>query len=456
MALPVWVPASSYGVATLTVANNRLARNVVSVCAPYYDAFRFPTIFNDYSGGTLIKNLGTHGAYAFFGTGHTSGNDNTTPLCIEGDVCDWVRLNDPSPVWGSGTDVTTQGNNAAASYNPYLTDPYTAAADFARFDPTAGTYPVDGQTAGCHSYGLLHEIFALPGDAARLAMIAVPAATFTHPSLHSVVAAHELRIGSLAQASSARKWRLVAKHPLPGSGAWTAPNGLGFAPSGASASMTPTNDATLPKLTGLNAPMCSVFDARRRRSFLVSRAPGKLRWFDWTTRRWWYGTSNMPSLDGDDPGSAWVLIDAPELTCAFFVYRSPAAGSNICIRVLDYVPEEPTWSANVSISANIAVRQDWSSAAWNPNKNLLAIGDLQGNNQAIAEVVVPPRDTLTSGSYVVTQRTLGAAVGAWRAPSGSSDNARGYGKMAWNQHSDCYAAWDITQGQPDILYRIRA
>lgn len=426
--LPSWVPASHPTEAqavVLTVANGRLANNAASVCAPYYDSFRFPQIFLAYSGGTFNPHWGSFGAMHYFGTGHAGGNDNTVATLAIGEICDWRRSNDPSPIFGTGTDATTRGNNAFADFSglPHI-------------DPATCTYPVDGQQAGPHSYGLTVCLPPAPGaPQGRLFSPVVAAASRNQAVTTSAVSANRLNLDSAA-ASSVNKWVHLGVHP-------TLPFGEGLG-------------------SFFTAPGHSVFDAPRNRTVYWSRNPGPVRWYDHAASAFVDGTGAQ--LNASDFGTiaAHVAVHIPERNLMLAVYRK-AGGAALGIKWMDLSAAQPGWvNTGASLSASINVDVDWSSAAWCADLGQIVVGDLQGNRASLALISVPAN---LSGVWPVTTCGVVAAGGSasfenvnWRASGArTGNNSNDYGKWHYNPALKGFVHFNHWQpaGQPDTVVFIR-
>jgi hypothetical protein len=427
-ALPTWVPPASETVAQavlLTVANGRLANNAASQCAPYYDTFRVRGIFDAYSGGAFNPHWGTHGAMHYYGTGHAAGNDNTVPTLVLGQVCAWRRLNDPSPVYGTGTDSTTRGNNSYADF-----------AGLPQIDPATCAYPVDGQAAGQHSYGNL--VVLPPTTSAPNGRLFTPLVTAAARNLlitTSAVSAFEIACRAM-EGPDKHRWLHLGAHP-------TLPAGTALGSS-------------------LTAPTSAVHDAPRNRTLYVSRQPGPPRWFDHATKSFVDGAGAQLNASDFGTTAGWCTVHVPERDLWLMVYRK-AGGATLGIKWMNLAAAQPGWvNTGATLSSPINVDADWSSAAWCAENNRVIVGDLQGNRAALAMITIPATlaDVWTVQQVVIV--TPGTSTPLenpnWRAAAArTGDNATDYGKWAYvpalkgfvhfNHH---YAA-----GQPDAVFYVR-
>lgn len=398
--LPTWVPAASSTVAQavlLTVANGRLANNAASVGVGYYNNFWFRGIFDAYSGGTYNPHWGSYGAMHYYGTGHASGNENTVPTLVLGEVCTWRRLNDPSPIYGTGTDATTRGNNSFADFS-----------GLPQIDPATCTYPVDGQVAGAHSYG---NVVCLPPTGAapngRLFTGLVAAAARNSAVTTSAVSANRIDINA-SLASSAMKWVHMGVHPT-----------LGYGPALNSAVTAPTSE---------------VYDSPRERTLFVTRQPGPVRWYSHAIDAYVDGTGAQLNAS-DFPTAAWCTVHVPERDLWLVIYRKSTGA--LGIKWLDLAVAQPGWvNTGAIMGAAINVDLDWSSAAWCPDNSRVIVGDLQGNRAALATIQIPATLTdiwLTQQFDVVSPGTSTPVDNPnWRAAGARTlNNATDYGKWAY-------------------------
>jgi hypothetical protein len=426
LALPSYAPASSssqYTVAVLTKANGKLTNNAVEVNTPWYDPFRFHTIYTAYSGGALLPDWGTYGALLATGTGHSGGNSNQAVAQVPGPTAvTFVSVNDASPIYGTGTDATTQGNNAFGSF-----------VGLPQIEPSTCVYPVDGQVAGSHTYG---NPVALPAQAGAtsgvLFLPIVSAATRYDPPTNSAISAHMLRVNNPADASSTRKWVHVGTHPT-----------LGFG--------TALN-------TDFTAPSHAVYDPPSNRVFLITRKPGPVRWcvpnVSGLTATYVDGTGTQ--LDASDFGTiaAHVVVYVPTRRLAVMLYRK-TGGNSLGVKVMDCSVAQPGWvNTGLSLASAVNVDSDWTSADWCSDLDRIVVGDLQGNRAAVAEITIP---AVLTTPWPVEQVNIDTTITAWLA-SGSRtlDNGNIYGKWRYNAKVKAFMLHQHgAPGTPDTVFMIR-
>ena len=408
--LPLWVPRYSDTVANvevLTVANGRLANNVSDVQAPYYELYGQRSLFSAYAGGVFNPHWGALGAYFYTGGGHAGNNENTAYCLSIGEQCVWGRLNDPTPIFGAGTDQTTKYNNS-----------FTSFSGLPNINPLTCASPVDGQVLGTHTWG--HLVVLPPTESAPKGTLFMPWATVagrnTGADQTYSFTSYAIPIASESTPSASRKW--VAQYTSP-----TLPYGTAF------------QNLVAP-------PTFAVHDTPSNRTLLIHRRNGPVRWYDHTPGfagdRFVSGTGTALNLiDSSSAGGPPLhVVGVPERRLAVMVYRR-AGLSYLSAQVMDMSLAQPAWNnAPANFTAQIQVDADWSCVAWSQLKQRLVIGDVKGNRGILWLVQIP---TVLSDPWVCTQVTMSHECTRWRAADArSADNATDFGKWSENPFTRCF------------------
>jgi hypothetical protein len=396
--LPTWRPAPGR-LATYTTGGPVATNSYISQVAPYYDAFYFAKTVNDYSGATLMPDLGAYGAMVFFGGGHSSTNDNSvTALMLTATSMTFKRLTNPSPIYGTGTDATTKGNNSIGIFSG---PPQVNLATMTH---------ADGQPAAPHSYGSGVALPAAAGASKGSLFIPMIMAPCYQPANGmGSFTAFRLPLDSDNGATGSYNWQLVATHPTYPSGTV---GGTQLGPYVA-------------------APIWSVYDAARNRTIYESAKQLGIRWFDHSTSSYVEGTGTaLDRTPGMTVDTGQVII-VPERGIIVAIMR-PAAG-NVWIKYADITALQFGWNNVVrTLSAPINVPPGWSAACWcadaQGGQGRVLVGGVTGDDTAVTEIAIPAN---LNDQWVVERAPFGAGESmTWPADCT-------YNKWTYNAKAKC-------------------
>jgi len=421
-------------VSVLTVANGRLSNESISVCAPYYQSYYFGTTWSDYSGGTLNPYYGPFGALMAFGQGHSAGNNNQVPTLVLGEVCTWKSVNNPSPIFGTGTDVNTKAYNARGdfSYRPYAGGMPGFAGQVLVNQFTAAL-AADGQPPGMHSYNLvtvLEPTAGAPSGTLFTPMIA--AGAYNGIIDTQSFTAYKMTLDAAAP-SGAAIWQRLFTHP-------TYPAGQALAGYA-------------------SAPAHVVYDQPTKRVILQDSSAYQPRWYALTATSaataFVQGTGTALNRSDYASGSySHMMIGVPERRLAIMLYKKNTGF--LGARWMDVSAAQPSWiNTGANITLNIPLDQDWSSACWCVDNGCIIIGDIKGSRSIIYEILLP---AVLTDPWVATSVSLSTPVLSWEDPSNRTyDNANVYGKFAYSPALKCIPFFHITRNLrlPDVMYAIR-
>ncbi|MBL8325979.1 MAG: hypothetical protein JNJ89_13590 [Rubrivivax sp.] len=366
--------------AVLTNANGRLANRFRDTCPAYYDAENSAKVVNDYS--TSFKNpyWGTWGCQVFFGGGHAGTNNNMVVVAEYGtNAITFKRVCDPTPWFGTGTDVNTQTLNSTGNANPGSSAP--VKLNFTYYD----SQTPDGKIrpGAPHSYASGDIIGPEHGGAAHGTFIQVIAAAVNAANDGGAVAAHKIDFADMTSAPSTRSWERVT--PSTGTatfGDWPAPLYTAFVPPQGRIYITP------------NGP----------------DVQGEVRWFDLAARTWVPGTgigfSNGES-DGFDSG---IKFYVPSRGLLVFLYPLNA---QLKVQWMDVTKAQPTLGGTAVLSQALkvgasAASTNWSAACWCPlNNRIIVAGVFAGSTMdttAVYEISIP---SVLGATWAVERAPLG-------------------------------------------------
>jgi hypothetical protein len=435
---PSWVPPYSATHATytqLTVANGRLANNVSSQCAPTHDPYRLPTTWTAYAGGVFNPHFGTHGAYFYFGQGHSNGNDNSLHSLIIGEVCRFKRVNEPSAPFGSGSDATTRANNSHADFTPG--DTFNGQVIM---DAATASYNIDGQPGAPHSYGLPGILPPSPGaPQGTFFLPAVVACNFDHFINTASFTSYKLDLPSESTPPTGVKIQKVFTHP-------TAPVG---------SAINTQNFAS--------APIHTVYDPPSNRRFLIDRTFNPPRWYDHNATTaaaaFVQGTGAPLSVLDGNTIAAHMAVYVPWRRLAVYLYKNGGSGGTgaLRLRYMDLSVAQPGWSApSPPLGLQVQVDDDWCCAAPVGPLQQIVVGDLKGNRALLLHITVP--EVLTDTWPCELVPIVGGEPVNWKtAAQRTSDNGQVYNKWAFNEHSHCFEFFNnpSNSGVPDVIDVIR-
>lgn len=347
--------------------------------APYFDPYYSRKIVQDLNSSAIPNPyLGELGGLHFFGGTTGASNDNSViGLVLGQNSMSFVRLADPTPYFGRGTDPTTQWNNSTGAVGALL-------------DETFGDYAVGDQwVPGAHStYG---HGGVLPPSAGG-AVFGTFFAPFAPSGNGQWGGPHVLQINSLVD---------------PGLNVW------------ARASPVPLPHPQHP-------PAFSAYSPNENRSYYMSRNLGaSARWFDHSSSAW--GTTAQPGLnvgDADDPDSG-VLILVPERGMLIGIVRKSGF---LSVQYSDLSGGEPASPRAAELSMPLVPRQGgppsyatWHAAFWCPDNQRLILGNVlkEGlpDSGAVYEVEIP---TTATDPWPVTRQPFSVGSLVW--PEGTWQN----------------------------------
>lgn len=329
----------------LTQANGGLANTFRSQCAPYYEPFYFVKTASAYSGATKNPYWGTHGCTIFFGGGHAATNDNTVTVAEYGhEAITFRRVCDPTPWFGTGTDATTRGNNSASTAtNPLTNLDYMEAS-------------VDGKPGSPHAYGVGDVVGPEWGGAQHGTFLRVISSAVNRANDAGAVAAHALDFHDTTTASHVRTWRRFTDNHQKAGPAWGSP-----------------------QLTAFVGPQQRVY-------IQTNNSVVNVRWFDMAAGTWVTGNGRTFGYDSADGFDSGILFHVPSRALLICMYPQ---GRNLTIQWMDVTAAQPTLGGTAVLSEALAVGLPWSAGCWCLHNDRIIVGNLAGNDSAVAEVAIP-------------------------------------------------------------------
>ena len=333
---PTWRPAPG-NLSTLTVANGGLANQYRDVIADYYEPFYGVKSVVDYSGAFKnphwVGDSNAFGACVFWGGGHAGTNHNAV-IAAEYlvDQIRYVRLSDPTPWFGTATDLTTRQNNGGSTATNSVTD-----LDY--MDST-----IDGKPGAPHSYASGDWIGPANGGAQYGTFVQVLSAGVNRANDSGAQACHQLACNTTEATTSpserlARTWARRTNNRGP----WSAPS--------------------------CAAPMLTIHAQHQGRIYLQCNAPyGFVRWFDLETNEYVTGTGtpfDYDEADGFDSGASFYVPSRRLWVCCY------PFGSTLKIQWMSLDVSQPTLGGTATLSSPVSIPAPWSAATWVPN----AFGD---------------------------------------------------------------------------------
>ncbi len=341
---PSWRPAS--GTATsFTQGGGILTNNFRDVTAPYYEAFYTKKIVTDYSSSLLAPDIGSFGSHLFFGSGHAASNDNSiivlTPTLTN---MSFIRITNPTPWFGTGTDSTTKTNNSIAQLGD-------AGGKLAAYWADAlPAIQADPAVSAVHSYSMLAVIPAANGGATYGSLFTPNAgggkqgpATTAGVSYYGD-GAHICDIASLTT-PTANLWRRAATF-LTGSEGWISTHYAAHVPSS-------------------------------NRVYYMHRNTPILYYYNVATDAW--GQSSGTPFSGAAAGydfDAGLFVHVPSRNLLVFLTRFNAT---LQIQWMDVSVANPTLGGTATLSQTIHLKawvnqnEAWRHAFWCPDTNKLIV-----------------------------------------------------------------------------------
>lgn len=329
---PTWRPAPG-SLSTLTVANGGLANHYRDVIADYYEPFYSVMSVNDYSGAFKNPWWGPYGACVFWGGGHAGCNHNAV-IAAEYlvDQIRYTRLCDPTPWFGTGTDLTTQQANGGSTGT-------NAFTDMAWMDST-----IDGKPGAPHSYGSGDFIGPAEGGATYGTFLQIASAGVNRVNDAGVRAAHRLDFATTeaTQNPAARIVRNWARDSVD-AGWWSSAQ--------------------------TSAPIMTAWVPSQRRVYLQANTSySNVRWYDVVTKTGVTGSGSTFLYDAGDGFDSGIMVHVPSRKLLLCMYPS---GSQLRIEYMDLSVAQPTRNGIATLSSVIAVSDPWSAGTWVPD----AFGD---------------------------------------------------------------------------------
>lgn len=329
---PVWRPSGG-NLATLTVANGGLANQYRDVIADYYEPFYGVMSVNDYSGAFKNPWWGDYGACLFWGGGHAGCNHNAV-IAAEylADQIRYSRLCDPTPWFGTGTDLSTRTSNGGST----ATNPLT--------DLTWMDALVDGKPGAPHSYASGDVIGPSEGGATYGTFLQIASAGVNRINDAGVRAAHRLPFATneATQNPAVRLARNWARDSVD-TGWWSSAQTA--------------------------APILSAWVPQQRRVYLQAYTSfANTRWYDVVAKTGVTGSGSTFQFDSADGFDSGIMVYVPSrrlLLCMFPV------GNALRIQYMDVSVSQPTRGGNATLSQAVPVSNPWSAGTWVPD----AFGD---------------------------------------------------------------------------------
>lgn len=338
--LPAYVPTVENTVRTLSVANGLLANNLIDICAPYYQETKFYNIRNGDSGPAINPYWGPYGGYMLYGCGHASTNDNTCAILEFGQTqARFKRLTNPTPLFGSGTDETTQSANSD-----------TSVVDR---DYDIGEYLLDRQPWSAHTYGSGDVVGPANGGAANGTYYAVAKVAGGQggngPSGGSVLTPHKVDMATTTGATGSYTWQRVA----------------GYTGGGNITVLSPQ-------------PCWTAFVPAQNRIYFEAHyatAAQKPRWYDRTANAIVVGTGTARN---NSNLYFWGcrLLHVPERNLLIFAWcTNNTQEIRIVTMSVGVADTNPSWNNTPrTLSQTLLVPQGWSHICWCPTSQRLIVG----------------------------------------------------------------------------------
>lgn len=371
--VPAWAPAAG-SVVAYSGGGSVLTNNFISQIAPYYEPFYSKKIVNDYSSAIVNPYAGSYGGLLYFGGGHAGTNDNSViGLSVTASTLTFVRLADPTPYFGTGTDSTTKTNNGNANVS--------ALTDGTYGDPLPA---VDSQkrAPSNHTYG--HGVVVPPAGPATYGTFFSPCAT-GGPAYNSgnFGSAHTLQLASLT---------------TPASNGWVRSSAATF-----TITQTPAFSAYV-----------------NGRTFIVSRSGGAPLWYDHATDSYVTGTgagfTNLSTADDPDSGA---LVYIEERSLLVLLARK---GGVVVAQWMDVSVAQPTLGGTATLSASLGVGSSgtigtWANQAfWCADSSRIVVGKIVVSGSidtaAVYEIQIPATVTNT---WTVTRQPFVSGTIPWSA-----------------------------------------
>jgi hypothetical protein len=361
--IPAWVPPPGE-VAILTQSNGGLLNRFIDQCAPYFSPFYYVNTVNDFSGAFKNPYWGTLGATVFWGGGHAGTNDNTVTVAeYREEGIAFIRVSDPTPWFGTGTDEGTQFSNSRDNANGFL--------DFEYMEST-----IDGQPGSPHSYCCGDVIGPQYGGAEHGSLLQVASAAVNHANDAGAIAAHQIDFDTTELTTSAgtpRKWvRVTDNTPS------------GFGPS--------------------SAPYYTAFVGSQQRVYILTNGggvPGLVRWFDREDNTYQTGAGlgfDIDEADGFDSGTVFWVPERELLVCMYPV------GGGVRVQWMDVSVAQPTLGGTATLSEPLALTLPWSAGCWCPDNARIIIVGVAGDDTAAYELEIPADPSAT---WTVTRAPFG-------------------------------------------------
>ena len=341
-------------VSVLTQSNGRLSNRFNQQAAPYFNSpFYFAKIVNDYNSSFLNPWFGDYGMLVFFGGGHAATNDNSVVGLILGESSRFVRLVDPSPIKGTGTDEATIMANIFENGTAFANDGW-------------GDAVVDQRPISPHSYGSGDILGPGYGGAEHGTFMRVVSGAGGVGGGVAAEAAHRLDFNRLdGEANGPNpgyQWQRVARK------------------SGAAFNMAAFNN--------IGPPQWSAFVPAQGRVYYATRNSRPQRWFDLTTSSYAEGRGAGLTADADGPDNG-ILFHVPERELLIFMDRF---GGKLRARICPVNNADPSWdNAGVAFSRTLDIDLGWSCACWCTDNGRILVGDVLADNAAVFEIKIPVR-----------------------------------------------------------------
>lgn len=367
--LPSWVPAAG-SVAVLTTGNGLLTNTFGSQVASYYEPFFSVKIVNDYSGSVVNPYYGTYGSIIFEGGGHAATNDNSViQLELGASNCTFRRIVNPTPIYGSGSDSTTRGNNSSISdASQYSTDWFEYS---------------DGKPADRHSYDDQVVIGPSQGGAAYGTFQRFLVTGTSHAGLPNGEVSHKIDFNAMGTTLN-----------------WARAGSLGISLS--------------------TSPVYSDYVASQNRTYVHTIHRGSIRWFDHGTTTFVAGTGTALADDADGPPDGSRMFSVPSRNLLLFC---DAKSGNLRIRWMDVSVSQPSWvNTGATLSTTLAVDSAWSAACWCPDNNKIIVA-IPGDTTGCYEIDIP---SVLTNTWTVTRAAYGGTGSITPAPSNT------YKKWSYN------------------------
>lgn len=390
--LPAWVPAPGE-VATLTISNGGLTNNFRDVCAAYFVPFYFIKTSGTYGGVTKNPFYGAYGCAQFFSGGHANTNDNTVTIAEYGQTAvTFKRVVDPTPWFGTATDIDTRYNNGGdlagpQAYLDWIGDPNTTG--YLNYGETAnltgGLAVHNGKPASSHTYGAGVFIGPEHGGAAHGTFMLPFLPACNRANTQGAISCHTISYAATDTSSAVQTW---ARH-----------TNTRYSPGG---------------VTGTAGLYAAFVGTQNRVYFQTNGDSGikKMRWYDVAAGDWITGTGEGFDFDIGSGSSyhSGRLFYVPERELLVMAWCDSTASNAITIQWADVSVSQPVLGGTVTLNKTLTAAAQWGSICWCPHNSRIIVAGAgesgAADYTAAYEIEIPA--TLSS-TWTATRADFGAS-----------------------------------------------